>query len=56
MLEKIFWLGHSTVRIDTEPLSCIDPWKQKKPKRAGLVLISHCGDIVGLLADAKKFK
>jgi L-ascorbate metabolism protein UlaG (beta-lactamase superfamily) len=56
MLEKIFWLGHSTVRIDTEPLSCIDPWKQKKPKRAGLVLISHCGDIVGSLADAKKFK
>lgn len=41
MLEKIFWLGHSTVRIDTEPVIYIDPWKLKKPKRAGLVLISH---------------
>lgn len=41
MLEKIFWLGHSTVRIDTEPVIYIDPWKVKKPKRAGLVLVSH---------------
>jgi L-ascorbate metabolism protein UlaG (beta-lactamase superfamily) len=42
MLEKIFWLGHSTIRIDTEPVIYIDPWKVKKPKRAGLVLVSHC--------------
>lgn len=42
MLEKIFWLGHSTVRIDTDPVIYIDPWKVKKPKKAGLVLISHC--------------
>jgi L-ascorbate metabolism protein UlaG (beta-lactamase superfamily) len=41
MLEKIFLLGHSTVRIDTEPVIYIDPWKLKKPKRAGIVLISH---------------
>ena len=41
MLEKIFWLGHSTIRIDTEPVIYIDPWKVKKPKKAGLVLISH---------------
>lgn len=41
MLEKIFWLGHSTVRIDTDPVIYIDPWKLKKPKRAGLVLVSH---------------
>jgi len=41
MLEKIFWLGHSTVRIDAEPVIYIDPWKLKKPKRAGIVLISH---------------
>jgi hypothetical protein len=34
----------------------IDPRKLKKPKRAGIVLISHYGDIVGSLADAKKFK
>ena len=42
MLEKIFWLGHSTVRIDTEPIIYIDPWKVTKPKKAGLVLVSHC--------------
>ncbi len=42
MLEKIFWLGHSTIRIDTEPVIYIDPWKVKKPKKAGLVLVSHC--------------
>ena len=41
MLEKIFWLGHSTIRIDTEPVIYIDPWKVKKPKKAGLVLVSH---------------
>lgn len=41
MLEKIFWLGHSTVRIDTEPVIYIDPWKVRKPKKAGLVLVSH---------------
>jgi hypothetical protein len=41
MLEKIFLLGHSTVRIDKEPVIYIDPWKLKKPKRAGIVLISH---------------
>jgi L-ascorbate metabolism protein UlaG (beta-lactamase superfamily) len=56
MLENIFWLGHSTVRIDTEPAIYIDPWKLKKPKRAGIVLIIHYGDIVGSLADARKFK
>jgi L-ascorbate metabolism protein UlaG (beta-lactamase superfamily) len=42
MLEKIFWLGHSTIRIDTEPIVYIDPWKVTKPKKAGLVLVSHC--------------
>jgi L-ascorbate metabolism protein UlaG (beta-lactamase superfamily) len=42
MLEKIYWLGHSTVRIDTEPVIYIDPWKVTKPKKAGLVLVSHC--------------
>ena len=42
MLEKIFWLGHSTIRIDTDPVIYIDPWKVKKPKKSGLVLVSHC--------------
>ncbi len=54
MLEKIFWLGHSTIRIDTEPVVYIDPWKVKKPKPAGLVLVSHCHYDHLSPADVKK--
>ena len=41
MLENIFWLGHSTIRIDVEKVIYIDPWKLRDPKRADLILISH---------------
>ncbi len=41
MVEKIFWLGHSSVRIDGEQVIYIDPWKLNDPKKADLVLISH---------------
>jgi len=41
MLENIFWLGHSTVRIDGEKVIYIDPWKLKEPKMADIILISH---------------
>jgi L-ascorbate metabolism protein UlaG (beta-lactamase superfamily) len=41
MLENIFWLGHSTIRIDGEKVIYIDPWKLRDPKRADLILISH---------------
>ena len=41
MVENIFWLGHSSVRIDGEQVIYIDPWKLKDPKKADLVLISH---------------
>jgi len=40
-LENIFWLGHSTVRIDGEKVIYIDPWKLRDPKEADLILISH---------------
>ncbi|MBW2631418.1 MAG: MBL fold metallo-hydrolase [Deltaproteobacteria bacterium] len=41
MLENIFWLGHSTIRIDGEKVIYIDPWKLRDPKGADLILISH---------------
>ncbi|MCK4534757.1 MAG: MBL fold metallo-hydrolase, partial [Syntrophobacterales bacterium] len=41
MLENIFWLGHSTIRIDGEKVIYIDPWKLRDPKDANLILISH---------------
>jgi len=53
MLGKIFWLGHSTILIDTAFVIYIDPWKVKKTKRAGLI---HYGDIVGSAAAENKFK
>ncbi|MDD5722620.1 MAG: MBL fold metallo-hydrolase [Syntrophales bacterium] len=41
MLENIFWLGHSSVRIDGQQVIYIDPWKLKDPKKADIILISH---------------
>lgn len=41
MVEKIVWLGHSSVRIDGETVIYIDPWKLTNPKKADLILISH---------------
>lgn len=41
MLENIFRLGHSSIRIDAEKIIYIDPWKLKDPQKADLVLISH---------------
>ena len=41
MLEKIKWLGHSSVRIDAEKIIYIDPWKIKGGPRADVILISH---------------
>jgi len=41
MLEKIFWLGHSSVKIGGERVIYIDPWKLQSPAKADIVLISH---------------
>jgi L-ascorbate metabolism protein UlaG (beta-lactamase superfamily) len=41
MLDKIFWLGHSSVKIRSDKIVYIDPWKLKKPEPADLILISH---------------
>jgi L-ascorbate metabolism protein UlaG (beta-lactamase superfamily) len=41
VLEKISWLGHSSVRIEGEKTVYIDPWKIKGEHKADVVLISH---------------
>ncbi len=41
MLEKIKWLGHASVRIETQKIIYIDPWKIKGGPKADLILISH---------------
>lgn len=40
MLQNIFWLGHSSIRIAGEKVIYIDPWKIGGGK-ADLILISH---------------
>ncbi|MBN2538625.1 MAG: MBL fold metallo-hydrolase [Deltaproteobacteria bacterium] len=41
MVNNIFWLGHSAIRIDGEKVIYIDPWKLKDPKKADIILVSH---------------
>ncbi|MCX5840334.1 MAG: MBL fold metallo-hydrolase [Deltaproteobacteria bacterium] len=56
MLEKIKWLGHSSVKIEAEKIIYIDPWKLKSNQKADLILISHShGDHMSP-ADIKKIQ
>ncbi|MBP8980128.1 MAG: MBL fold metallo-hydrolase [Syntrophobacterales bacterium] len=41
MEEKIFWLGHASIRIEADRIVYIDPWKVKGEPKADLILISH---------------
>ena len=41
MLDKIFWLGHSSVKITGEAILYIDPWKIEGGEGADIILISH---------------
>lgn len=41
MLDKIFWLGHSSVKITGEAILYIDPWKIEGGEEADIILISH---------------
>lgn len=41
MLDKIKWLGHSSIRIEAQKIIYIDPWKIKGGPKADLILISH---------------
>ena len=41
MLEKISWLGHSSVKIGGDKTIYIDPWKLKDGEKADIILVSH---------------
>jgi L-ascorbate metabolism protein UlaG (beta-lactamase superfamily) len=41
MLEKITWFGHASVRIKSEKIIYIDPWKIPGGEKADLILITH---------------
>jgi L-ascorbate metabolism protein UlaG (beta-lactamase superfamily) len=41
MVEKISWFGHASVRIKSERIIYIDPWKIKDSEKADLILITH---------------
>jgi L-ascorbate metabolism protein UlaG (beta-lactamase superfamily) len=41
MKDKIFWLGHSSIKIKSGKIVYIDPWKLKDPEKADIILVSH---------------
>lgn len=41
MKEKIFWLGHGSIRIEGEKIIYIDPWKVGGKPKADVILITH---------------
>lgn len=41
MKDKIYWLGHSSVKIKSDKTIYIDPWKLKKAEKADIILVSH---------------
>jgi len=41
MLDKIYWLGHSSIKIKGDKTVYIDPWKLRDYDPADLILISH---------------
>jgi len=54
MLDKIYWLGHSSIKIKGDKTVYIDPWKLRDSDPADLILISHShGDHLSL-GDVEK--
>lgn len=56
MLDKISWLGHSSIKIKADRVIYIDPWKLKDKEKADVILISHShGDHLSP-SDVKKIQ
>jgi L-ascorbate metabolism protein UlaG (beta-lactamase superfamily) len=56
MQDKIFWLGHASIRIEADTVIYIDPWKVKGEPRADLILISHAHHDHFSPGDIKKLR
>jgi len=56
MRDKIFWLGHASIRIEADTVIYIDPWKVKGEPRADLILISHAHHDHFSPGDIKKLR
>jgi L-ascorbate metabolism protein UlaG (beta-lactamase superfamily) len=56
MLKKIKWLGHASIRIESDMVIYIDPWKIKSGPKADLILISHSHHDHLSPADIKKIQ
>ncbi len=41
VLDKIHWLGHDGIRIDTDPVIYVDPYQIEPGVEAGILLITH---------------
>lgn len=41
MKDRIYWLGHSSIRIEGSKTVYIDPWKTRGTPPADLILVSH---------------
>jgi len=56
MQDKIFWLGHASIRIAADTVIYIDPWKVKGEPKADLILITHAHHDHFSPADIKKLR
>jgi L-ascorbate metabolism protein UlaG (beta-lactamase superfamily) len=56
MLKKISWLGHSSIKIKTDKVIYIDPWKIRDSEKADLILVSHAHSDHLSPADIRKIQ
>lgn len=56
MKDKIIWLGHSSIKIRSDKVIYIDPWKLKEAEKADIVLVSHSHGDHFSLEDIRKIQ